>query len=104
MPPNSPPIYEQLGRVELAGALAAVEAVRDSAPGGPPPALSSVADKLRAALASPQPEDREARLEEALATIALGNPDCCREAGVPPRGWCPKCIARAALSDTTEGS
>lgn len=38
------------------------------------------------------------RLRGALENIAVGNPNCCREAEVPRRGWCPKCIARAALN------
>jgi hypothetical protein len=39
-----------LTRLEIAGALAAVRAVADSAPGGPPSVLLSAADKLHKAL------------------------------------------------------
>lgn len=36
-------------------------------------------------------------VEASLEQIAAGNPDCCREAGVPSEGWCAQCVARSAL-------
>jgi hypothetical protein len=69
--PSQKVTVEELDRVELAGALAAVEAVKDSAPGAAPAPLVSVAEKFKRALSEDQPEGGEAAEREATLTAII---------------------------------